>query len=80
MLDWASGPVAQRLEQWTHNPLVQGSNPCGPTIVFPSGFDPLKIKEHLGREQIAVLLPPEGTHADDLPPKVDVGGGLQGPA
>jgi hypothetical protein len=25
------GPVAQRLEQWTHNPLVQGSNPCGPT-------------------------------------------------
>src|SRR5947209_20391221 len=26
-----SGPVAQRLEQWTHNPLVQGSNPCGPT-------------------------------------------------
>src|SRR5215831_10773495 len=26
------GPVAQRLEQRTHNPLVQGSNPCGPTI------------------------------------------------
>ncbi len=26
------GPVAQRLEQGTHNPLVQGSNPCGPTI------------------------------------------------
>jgi hypothetical protein len=25
------GPVAQRLEQGTHNPLVQGSNPCGPT-------------------------------------------------
>lgn len=24
---------AQRLEQRTHNPLVQGSNPCGPTIV-----------------------------------------------
>jgi hypothetical protein len=28
------GPVAQRLEQWTHNPLVQGSNPCGPTNEF----------------------------------------------
>ena len=25
------GPVAQRLEQWTHNPLVVGSNPTGPT-------------------------------------------------
>ena len=25
-----SGPVAQRSEQRTHNPLVQGSNPCGP--------------------------------------------------
>jgi hypothetical protein len=26
-----AGPVAQRLEQGTHNPLVRGSNPCGPT-------------------------------------------------
>jgi hypothetical protein len=25
------GPVAQRLEQRTHNPLVVGSNPTGPT-------------------------------------------------
>ena len=25
------GPVAQRLEQRTHNPLVLGSNPSGPT-------------------------------------------------
>lgn len=25
------GPIAQRLEQWTHNPLVVGSNPTGPT-------------------------------------------------
>jgi hypothetical protein len=24
------GPVAQRLEQGTHNPLVPGSNPGGP--------------------------------------------------
>src|SRR5690606_1497778 len=28
------GPIAQRLEQGTHNPLVPGSNPGGPTI-FP---------------------------------------------
>lgn len=27
-----SGPVVQRLEQWTHNPLVVGSNPSGPII------------------------------------------------
>ena len=26
-----AGPVAQRLEQWTHNPLVVGSNPTGPS-------------------------------------------------
>ncbi len=28
------GPVAQRLEQGTHNPLVLGSNPSGPTIFY----------------------------------------------
>lgn len=27
----AAGPIAQRLEQRTHNPLVPGSNPGGPT-------------------------------------------------
>ena len=27
----AFGPIAQRLEQGTHNPLVAGSNPAGPT-------------------------------------------------
>ena len=27
----SSGPIAQRLEQGTHNPLVPGSNPGGPT-------------------------------------------------
>jgi hypothetical protein len=27
----AHGPLAQRSEQWTHNPLVGGSNPSGPT-------------------------------------------------
>ena len=28
-----AGPVAQRLEQGTHNPLVPGSNPGGPTAL-----------------------------------------------
>ena len=32
-LQSASGPIAQRLEQGTHNPLVPGSNPGGPTIL-----------------------------------------------
>ena len=32
------GPVAQRLEQGTHNPLVRGSNPCGPTSDFHQIF------------------------------------------
>src|SRR6476469_8677069 len=31
VLDSLAGPLAQRLEQWTHNPLVPGSNPGGPT-------------------------------------------------
>ena len=33
------GPIAQRLEQGTHNPLVAGSNPAGPrrlTKVVPT--------------------------------------------
>ena len=29
-----AGPVAQRLEQGTHNPLVGGSNPSGPIFDF----------------------------------------------
>jgi hypothetical protein len=28
---WHKGPIAQRLEQQTHNLLVPGSNPGGPT-------------------------------------------------
>jgi hypothetical protein len=28
---YEDGPVAQRLEQGTHNPLVPGSNPGGPS-------------------------------------------------
>src|SRR5215208_3653397 len=31
-----SGPVAQRLEQRTHNPSVPGSNPGGPTRESPA--------------------------------------------
>ena len=31
------GPLAQRLVQRTHNPLVDGSNPSGPTIFRRKG-------------------------------------------
>ena len=34
LLSALSGPVAQRLEQGTHNPLVPGSNPGGPSLRF----------------------------------------------
>jgi hypothetical protein len=40
MLNSLSGPVAQRLEQQTHNLLVVGSNPTGPTSI--SGNNPIK--------------------------------------
>ena len=33
-----NGPVAQRLEQGTHNPLVPGSNPGGPILHFGFRF------------------------------------------
>src|SRR5213592_2067394 len=32
------GPIAQRSEQATHNRLVAGSNPAGPTILRKRGF------------------------------------------
>ncbi len=32
------GPVAQRLEQGTHNPLVASSNLAGPSLLFPLVF------------------------------------------
>ncbi len=38
-----SGPVAQRLEQGTHNPLVPGSNPGGPICSVIGVASPLKV-------------------------------------
>ena len=43
----AHGPIAQWLEQRTHNPLVQGSSPCGPTSLRP--FDrPIVVEGSIG--------------------------------
>jgi hypothetical protein len=39
------GPLAQRLVQRTHNPLVDGSNPSGPT----NFFSPLAVSLALPR-------------------------------
>ena len=36
------GSIAQRLEQGTHNPLVPGSNPGGPTAL--SSYSPVLLK------------------------------------
>jgi hypothetical protein len=38
----AAGPVAQRLEQGTHNPLVPGSNPGGP--IFLDGLTVVEMR------------------------------------
>jgi hypothetical protein len=32
LVETSRGPIAQRLEQGTHNPLVPGSNPGGPIL------------------------------------------------
>jgi hypothetical protein len=45
LVTFGAGPVAQWLEQGTHNPLVVGSSPTGPTIVL--GFN---ITYFLSRE------------------------------
>lgn len=57
-VDNFSGPVAQRLEQRTHNPLVVGSNPTGPTMFEKHLTDALKRLEHIGPvlQQIEPLL------------------------
>ena len=47
LLDLTGGPIAQRLEQQTHNLLVPGSNPGGPTN--PHTVD--KISKVLSRLQ-----------------------------
>lgn len=36
------GLLAQRLEQRTHNPLVAGSNPAGPTRLYFSYYKKVK--------------------------------------
>ena len=38
------GPVAQRLEQGTHNPLVPGSNPGGPSFIFGVQFSRVSVQ------------------------------------
>jgi hypothetical protein len=66
------GPVAQRLEQGTHNPLVASSNLAGPSCFFPlfTGLNRLSgvgsraagvhFKAHVrrnGRQPAALVMP-----------------------
>ena len=39
------GRIAQRLEQGTHNALVQGSNPCVPKKTLDKNANPVKLKQ-----------------------------------
>ena len=48
------GPVAQRSEQGTHNPLVGGSNPSGPTTIKTRKNNVFIAKEHI---KLAFFLP-----------------------
>ncbi len=51
----SDGTVAQRLEQRTHNPLVLGSNPSGPTFVFArtGSHDAAQVRK---RQRVARLV------------------------
>ena len=57
------GPVAQRLEQWTHNPLVAGSNPAGPTnytcVILPQ--PPASLLFELSTFGLTSTVPHEAT-------------------
>ena len=44
--------LAQRLEQWTHNPFVLGSSPSGGTELVPE--DPSMIGGWAAREELGV--------------------------
>ena len=52
------GPVAQRLEQGTHNPLVGGSNPSGPTDLLTIRFANVSIgTSHARTPSVAFFVP-----------------------
>src|SRR3954452_20773191 len=55
------GPVAQRLEQGTHNPLVPGSNPGGPS---------LRLEAQRGREWCHARAKQRRTGIRSLVPKL----------
>jgi hypothetical protein len=52
-----NGPVAQRLEQGTHNPLVPGSNPGGPILfsIFDFRFAIVDLVQRVARIGLLIL-------------------------
>ena len=50
---WQRGPISQRSEQRTHNPLVPGSNPGGPTKEFlPTGSNNVPLGPTAGSRRL----------------------------
>jgi hypothetical protein len=56
-LGLALAPVAQWLEQGTHNPLVAGSSPTGRTILYQCGIPQMGVKLHLFQFLLSWILP-----------------------
>lgn len=81
------GPVAQRSEQGTHNPLVVGSNPTGPTFMtfawrsfFPLGkfpqidvrrFEPRRPHHLMATRQMAPITPVKPVYAEKTSESLD---------
>ncbi|SPE54804.1 hypothetical protein SBV1_1940017 [Verrucomicrobia bacterium] len=58
------GPIAQWLEQATHNRLVGGSNPSGPTNSPWHGFIPKDVWERRWKDAMVHRVRRWGTKAD----------------
>ncbi len=62
---WLHGPVAQRLEQATHNRLVLGSNPSRPTILSRHSSFNLSVRFVRRHEQLIFIFQSERLEIDE---------------
>ena len=71
----AVGPIAQRLEQGTHNPLVTGSNPVGPTKPLPnlSQTSPKRHPQPMGASRRHCISPTDPPARDLHTPNMQPG-------
>ncbi len=58
VITYENGPIAQRLEQGTHNPLVPGSNPGGPTNIrdFGCAISEREERESEAQDSITIFV------------------------